>query len=202
MFSSTLLLPLATLAALVHGHGYILTPSMRMPGNTTTSACGTQVVEAILSDKTSHVEGLPEIASTDPDYDASKCNLWLCRGVQYEEDGDDAPQTYALGEIVNIKINLTIPHLGSANVSVVDTKTDTIVGEGEPLLLWSEGYADELLFYGDGLPANQTDFNITIPDTLEGKCAEAGECVIQWWWYGEGADQTYESCIDFTIASD
>jgi hypothetical protein len=25
--------------------------------------------------------------------------------------------------------------------------------------------------------------------------------VLQWWWYGVAAKQTYESCVDFTIAA-
>ena len=24
--------------------------------------------------------------------------------------------------------------------------------------------------------------------------------VLQWWWYGTAAKQTYESCVDFKIA--
>ncbi|KAI3343987.1 hypothetical protein F4824DRAFT_507734 [Ustulina deusta] len=190
-------LPLAALAALAHGHGYISEPAMRMPGDATAAACGTSVVADIVRDKTSHVEGLPELAAKDSGYDGAQCNLWLCRGVQF---GDNAAnvQTYAPGQTVAIKIALTIPHVGSANVSVVDTKTNAILGQ--PLLAWPAGYADERQFYGKTLPANQTDFNVTIPTTLGGKCATAGDCVIQWWWYGTGARQTYESCIDFTVA--
>ncbi|KAI0804149.1 hypothetical protein GGR55DRAFT_334860 [Xylaria sp. FL0064] len=195
---STTLLELSALAALVQGHGYISSPPMRMPGDATTAACGKSVVADIVRDKTSHVEGLPELAAADAGYNAAQCNLWLCRGVQF---GDNAAnvQAYAPGQTVEIKIALTIPHAGSANVSVVDTKTNTIVGA--PLLSWPSGYADERQFYGKTLPANQTDFNVTIPTTLDGKCATAGECVIQWWWYGTGAKQTYESCIDFTVAA-
>ncbi|KAI8951972.1 hypothetical protein F4801DRAFT_247489 [Xylaria longipes] len=191
------LFQLASLAVLAHGHGYISSPAMRMPGNTTTAACGRSVVADIVKDKTSHVEGLPELAAKDTGYHAAQCNLWLCRGVQF---GDNAAnvQAYAPGQVVNVKIALSIPHVGSANVSVVDTKTNAVVGQ--PLLSWPSGYADEKQFYGKTLPANQTDFNVTIPTTLDGKCATAGECVIQWWWYGTGARQTYESCIDFTIA--
>ncbi|KAH8166992.1 hypothetical protein CIB48_g1224 [Xylaria polymorpha] len=191
------LIQLASLAALVQGHGYISSPAMRMPGDATKAACGGSVVADIVRDKTSHVEGLPELAAKDAGYHASQCNLWLCRGVQF---GDNAAnvQAYAPGQVVEVKIALTIPHVGSANVSVIETKTNAVLGQ--PLLSWPAGYADEKQFYGKTLPANQTDFNITIPTTLGGKCATAGDCVIQWWWYGTGARQTYESCIDFTVA--
>lgn len=48
-------------------------------------------------------------------------------------------------------------------------------------------------------PKNQTSFTVTIPD-LGTACKVAGDCVLQWWWYGTKARQTYESCVDFTIA--
>ncbi|KAI0200463.1 hypothetical protein F4808DRAFT_161150 [Astrocystis sublimbata] len=192
------LIPLVSLAALVHGHGFITTPAMRMPGDATKAVCGSGVVADIVRDKTSHVEGLPEIAAKDSGYDGAACNLWLCRGVQF---GDNAAnvQTYTPGQEVEVKVQVTIPHMGMANVSVVDTKTNAVLGE--PLLRWPSGYADEKLYYGDTLPANQTDFKVTIPTTLGDKCATAGDCVIQWWWYGTGAKQTYEACIDFTVAA-
>ncbi|KAI1085623.1 hypothetical protein F5B20DRAFT_9624 [Whalleya microplaca] len=190
--------PLVALAATVSAHGYISSPPMRTPGDATAAACGSGVVNEISGDKTSHVEGLPELAAMDPAYDAAKCNVWLCKGQQFADNADNV-QAYAPGESVNVQIALTIPHKGSANVSIVDTKTNTIVGE--PLLDWPEGYADEIQFYAKTTPANQTDFNVTIPETLGSQCAEAGACVLQWWWYGTGARQTYESCVDFTVAA-
>ncbi|KAG9118735.1 hypothetical protein FRC07_006615 [Ceratobasidium sp. 392] len=51
-----------------------------------------------------------------------------------------------------------------------------------------------------GLQANQENFNITLPTDLGNKCATAGDCVIQWFWDARSIDQTYESCIDFTIS--
>lgn len=172
MFST--LLSLASLASLVHAHGYISSPAMRMPGDATKAACGSAVVADIVRDKTSHVEGLPELAAKDAGYHAASCNLWLCRGVQFG-DNTAGVQAYTPGQVVPVKIALTIPHVGSANVSVVETKTNAILGT--PLLSWPAGYADEKQFYGKTLPANQTDFSITIPTTLGAKCATAGDCV-------------------------
>lgn len=43
------------------------------------------------------------------------------------------------------------------------------------------------------------DFNVTIPEGLETACGEAGNCVLQWYWYASGNKQTYESCLDFII---
>jgi hypothetical protein len=91
---------------------------------------------------------------------------------------------------------LPIPHEGPCNVSIVDTATNTIVGE--PLLVF-DSYADESLAQ---LPANNTAFSVTFPASLPaGKCAVAGACVMQWFWFGTSAQQTYESCIDFTVGA-
>ncbi|KAI1398464.1 hypothetical protein F4819DRAFT_33942 [Hypoxylon fuscum] len=194
---SQMILPVVALAATASAHGLITSPAPRAPGAASVAACGAAVVDNIKKDMTSHVEGLPELAAADAAYHAEQCNLWLCKGLQAADNAANV-QAYAPGQSVNIQVDLSIPHVGAANVSVVDTKTDTIIGQ--PLLTWPSGYADERQFYAGTTPANQTDFNVTIPEDLGSQCAEAGACVIQWWWYGTGAKQTYESCIDFTVA--
>ncbi|OTB07226.1 hypothetical protein M426DRAFT_85770 [Hypoxylon sp. CI-4A] len=190
----TQIVSLAALAATVSGHGLITKPVPRGPGDASIAACGSAVVNNIKGDETSHVEGLPELAAADAAYNADLCNLWLCRGLQFADNAANV-QKYAPGQSVNIEVELSIPHAGAANVSIVDTKTDSIISE---LLSWPSGYADEREFYAHQTPANQTNFNVTIPEDLGSQCSEAGACVIQWWWYGTGAKQTYESCVDFT----
>jgi hypothetical protein len=63
---------------------------------------------------------------------------------------------------------------------------------GLPLIEF-DSYADENLAV---LPANNTAFSVTMPD-LQGQCAQAGECTLQWFWFGTAAQQTYENCVDF-----
>jgi len=188
----TSLIATATLASTAFSHGIISKPFPRAIGAASLAACGPTVQANIKGDNTSHVEGLPEAASKDSAYKASQCNLWLCRGLQAADNLANV-QNYTVGEKVSFEIYLRIKHYGTANVSVVDTKSNTIVGK--QLLYWSD-YADERL---TTMPANNTKFDVVIPD-LGGKCTTAGECVLQWWWYGTGAKQTYESCVDFTIA--
>ncbi|GKT83694.1 chitin binding protein [Colletotrichum tofieldiae] len=88
----------------------------------------------------------------------------------------------------------TDPHEGPMNVSIVDTATNKAIGE--PLIVF-DSYADEKLAQ---LPANNTNFDITMPSALPaGACAQAGQCVVQWFWFGTSAKQTYESCVDFVM---
>jgi hypothetical protein len=91
-----------------------------------------------------------------------------------------------------LTVDIRAPHTGIANVSVVDTASNSVIGS--PLISWSV-YAST----ATGVTKNETDFSVTIPDDLGNKCATAGDCVLQWYWYAQSIDQTYESCIDFTV---
>ncbi|KAN0114666.1 hypothetical protein V8E51_004210 [Hyaloscypha variabilis] len=193
LFSLNSLIVAASLVATVASHGLITKPVPRGPGTASLAACGKAVTNNIKGDLTSHVEGLPEAAKTDSTYKPDECNLWLCRGLQYGDNTANV-EAYTAGQVVPFDVKITIKHNGTANVSIVDTKSNKVVKQ---LLYWDH-YADEKLA---SLPANNTAFDVTIPSDLNGACATAGSCVLQWWWYGYGAKQTYESCVDFTVAA-
>ena len=80
---------------------------------------------------------------------------------------------------------LTRSPSGNANVSIVDTTSNTVIGDA--LISW-DVYAST----ATGVTADQTNFDITIPEDLGGKCTTAGDCVIQWFWDAPEIDQTYE----------
>ncbi|KAH7409468.1 hypothetical protein BKA64DRAFT_732188 [Cadophora sp. MPI-SDFR-AT-0126] len=186
-------LAIASLVGAVVGHGIITKPWPRTPGDASLAACGPSITNNIKGDNTSHVEDLPEAGAKDPKFHADQCNLWLCRGLQFADNRDHVV-TYKPGEKVDMEVWLRIKHFGSANVSIVDTKTNTIISPN--LVYWAK-YADEK----KATVVDETKFSFTIPTDLGAKCATAGDCVIQWWWYGTGAKQTYESCVDFTVAA-
>jgi hypothetical protein len=74
---------------------------------------------------------------------------------------------------VPLTVWIRIPHEGSANVSIVDTKSNAVVGS--MLKVWSKGYAPG--YTEAGVPQDQKTFSVTIPSGLETKCAVAGDCV-------------------------
>lgn len=163
------LLTVAAVAGTAFSHGIITKPNPRAIGAASLAACGSTVTNNIKGDNTSHVEGLPEAAATDKNYKAAECNLWLCRGLQAADNTANV-QNYTVGQKVSIEVWLRIKHYGTANMSVVDTKTNQVIGK--QLLYWSD-YADERL---QTMPANNTKFDVVIPD-LGGKCTAVGECV-------------------------
>ncbi|KLU88284.1 hypothetical protein MAPG_07271 [Magnaporthiopsis poae ATCC 64411] len=187
LFITTLL----CLVAQASAHGLVTSPATRQPGAATEVACGKKMVNFYKADGTSYPEAFQRTAGWNTGgYNATTCNMWLCKGYQFG-DNKAQVQKYAPGTVFPVAVKIRIPHKGYANVSVVDTTTNKIIGE--PLRVWREGYADPAKF--PNMLGDQVNFNVTVPD-LGSKCTVAGVCVVQWHWFGQG--QTYQSCIDFT----
>ncbi|KAK1759242.1 hypothetical protein QBC47DRAFT_436916 [Echria macrotheca] len=183
------LLAAAALAATASAHGNVTSPPARTPGPAMLAACGQEAVNTVLGDGTIALE---EVKTT-----SAKCNIGLCRGAQFEDNKANV-QSFSPGQVVVVEVALPIAHAGPANVSIVQTATNQIVGG---ILLFFDVYADEKLAE---LPANNTAFGVTLPTGQAGQevaqaCRKAGDCVLQWWWFGTDAKQTYESCIDFVL---
>lgn len=180
----------AGLVSLVHGHGFVSSPTPRYPGSAFEAACGQQAYDTETSDVYGNVQGMLQVAESQSDYNAAECNAWLCKGFKYADN--NVTYSYTAGETVDFEVTIHAPHTGVANVSVVDTSTNTVIGS--PLISWSV-YAS----VSTGVAANNTAFSVTIPDDLGDQCTAGGDCVLQWYWYAESIDQTYESCVDFTV---
>ncbi|KAI9166520.1 hypothetical protein HJFPF1_02626 [Paramyrothecium foliicola] len=182
---------LATLAAfvpIVAAHGFIRSPAPRQPGDAFKAACGDQPFYQQSSDINGNVQGILQVVGNS--FDDSNCNLWLCKGFQYEDNTANV-HSYTLGETIDFDINIAAPHTGIANVSVVKTSTNSIIGT--PLIEF-DNYAANA-----GVAANNSAFSVTLPADLEGECTTAGDCVLQWYWDAADINQTYESCVDFTV---
>ncbi|KAL4973395.1 chitin binding domain-containing protein [Aspergillus desertorum] len=191
MKQATSILAAAGLISLANAHGYITSPQPRLPGSAMASACGQQVYNNQAADRAGNIQGELQVAASQSDYDADACHIWLCKGYQFADNKDNV-QSYTAGETVDFVIDIVAPHTGVANVSVVDTASNSVIGSA--LKSW-DVYAST----ATGVTEDETNFSITIPDNLGSQCSEAGACVLQWYWYAESIDQTYESCVDFTV---
>lgn len=179
---------LAALLPLVAAHGFIKSPAPREPGDAYKAACGEQPYYQQSSDINGNVQGIYQVVGDS--FDAANCNLWLCKGFLLEDNPDNL-QTYSLGETIDFDINIAAPHTGYANVSVVKTSSNSIIGE--PLIEFSNYAANA------GVASNNSAFSVTLPESLGGDCTEAGDCVLQWFWDAPDIDQTYEACVDFVV---
>ncbi|KAH8179379.1 lytic polysaccharide mono-oxygenase, cellulose-degrading domain-containing protein [Sarocladium implicatum] len=171
---------------LAWGHAVITSPTPRGSGDAQVASCGAAVTKKLKSDKAGPLEN--SLAVADSDYD---CNLFLCRGYQFE---DNASRFLSLagGDVVDIHVDIIAGHRpGYANVSIVDTGKNEAIGE--PLKVWENWLG------GDASTRDEADFNVTVPEDLPESCAEPGNCVIQWYWYATSNKQTYISCLDFEL---
>ncbi|KXS96251.1 hypothetical protein AC578_5476 [Pseudocercospora eumusae] len=183
----------SALVGLVAAHGYYQTPAPRMPGEAYSAACGEQAFNMMSSDINGNIQGLESLVANQDDYDASKCNLWMCKGMKFDDNTANV-HSFSAGEEIPMYFQIVAPHTGYANVSVVDTATNSILAAN--LTSWDE-YASTSV----QMKTEWQNFTVTMPPTLSGKCATAGECVIQMHWNAPPpVDQTYQSCIDFTLA--
>ncbi|CAI7631979.1 unnamed protein product [Penicillium crustosum] len=174
-------LAFASIISLVNAHGFVTKPEARQPGTAMGAACGQQVLSNQGSDKYGNIQGELQVAASQSDYNAAECDIWLCKGYKFADNKDNV-QSYTAGQKVPFTVDIRAPHTGVANVI------------GAPLISW-DVYAST----ATGVKADETSFSVTIPDGLGSQCATAGDCVLQWYWYAESIDQTYESCIDFTV---
>ncbi|KAI0006471.1 hypothetical protein F4779DRAFT_632961 [Xylariaceae sp. FL0662B] len=171
----------------VWGHAVMQEPTPRKAGSAQEALCGSAVTTALEKDIAGPIEDALDKA--DADY---KCNAYLCRGYQYEDNIDNV-HAVTSGELLTFHIDLIAGHKpGYANVSVVNLATNEVIGE--PLRLWS-AWPDST----SGPPRDDIDFNVTIPDTLGSACAQGGKCALQWYWWSISNSQTYESCLDFYV---
>jgi len=190
--SSSALISLAALIAHVSGHGFITSPPPRQPGQAMAAACGQQAYYNQASDLGDNIQRLTQIARSQPDYNAAECNLWLCKGYQFSDNAANV-QTFTPGQTVPIIAHIHAPHTGTANVSIVSTRSNTVIGQA---LKSFPVYASNQV----GVPDSQKKFDIVIPSDIGNQCVIPGDCVIQWFWDARSIDETYESCIDFTVA--
>ena len=61
------------------------------------------------------------------DIKPAECNLWLCKGFQFADNSNNV-HSFQPGQTIDFSVNIAAPHTGFANVSVVDTATDQIIG--------------------------------------------------------------------------
>jgi hypothetical protein len=160
-----------------------------MPGDGLKAVCGDQVFNQQSSDHYGNVQGaLQNLQGSHPD-----CRMWQCKGVPFSDAKEADIQQYKAGDVVSMKVEIRAPHDGVANVSIVSVSSDKVVGK--PLITWDE-------YALTSSPIDQhpdwTGFNFTMPD-VSSECAKAGDCVIQWFWDAPKIDQTYESCVDFSM---
>ena len=93
----------ASMIALVSAHGFILSPSPRMPGSAMSDACGEQMYNNQMGDNYGNVQGELQVTNGQTDFDAAACNVWLCKGYKYDDNTDNV-QEYTVGQEITATV--------------------------------------------------------------------------------------------------
>jgi hypothetical protein len=89
--------------ATVSAHGYIVSPPRRAPGSAMEAVCGNTIYNNQKADNAGPVQLLMQSANSIVDTDA--CNLWLCKGYQFDDNKENV-QTYSLGQTIEMEVNI------------------------------------------------------------------------------------------------
>jgi len=189
-----LLFTLSVAVAQVIAHGVVTSPAPRILGSNALAACGTGAFNLLNGNIYAPVE--EAVAVEDSGFNADECSLFFCRGATLSDNVNNT-NVFAPGSVVNMSVTLKVRHTGFANVSIVDLNAQTTIGD--PLFYWPV-YANQSITDPSLYPVNETSFSVTIPESVPESCGTAGNCALQWWWFGSAVDQTYMSCVDFTTA--
>jgi len=185
-------LSIMAMAALANAHGYFQSPGARQPGKEYENSCGMQAYYNMQGSINGNVQGLEQVVANQPDYNPKTCNLWKCKGMKYADNTANV-QKYTAGQTVDLHFNIAAPHTGVANVTIIDLSTP--VGTVLSTLKTWDVYASNSVPTQD----SQEHFSVKMPSNLGNKCAQGGKCAIQMNWDAHSIDQTYQSCIDFTL---
>lgn len=207
------LLTAASMAALANAHGYFTSPGARQPGTAFQKSCGMQAYYNMVGSINGNIQGLEQVVAGQSDYNPATCHLWKCKGKQTTNphhlnritnptnsgmkyaDNTAHVQHYTPGQTVNLDFQIVAPHSGYANVSIINLAGDSGSVIAPNLKKWSQ-YA----LTSAPIPESEEKFSIKMPTSLGSQCSQPGNCAIQMYWNAPSIDQTYESCIDFTLS--
>ncbi|KAK5175745.1 uncharacterized protein LTR77_000884 [Saxophila tyrrhenica] len=182
----------ASMAALTNAHGYFTSPGARQPGEAYQKSCGMQAYYNMRGSINGNIQGLYQVVAGQDDYNPKTCKLWKCKGLKYADNKANV-QHYKPGQTVPLEFEIVAPHNGYANVSIISLQGDGHVIA--PLKKWSQ-YALNTV----PIKESEEKFSVKMPASLGSQCSKPGHCAIQMFWNAESIDQTYESCIDFTLS--
>jgi len=178
------------MAAYANAHGYFKSPPARLPGPGFKAECGDNAWYAMKGDINGNIQGMQNQIPAEK-FAEGRCKIDKCKGMKWM-DNKDRVQTYRQGQVVPMEFDITAPHSGYANVSIINLEFNTVMAT---LKTWDKYALTENSDF-----TGMEKFSVTIPD-LKGKCVIAGRCAIQMFWHApKNVDQTYESCIDFKLA--
>ncbi|EGZ08682.1 hypothetical protein PHYSODRAFT_318648 [Phytophthora sojae] len=192
---STGIVSLAATAALlfagVEGHGQMTVPAYRQMSEKFHKDSGALINIGLNEMQIAPIEGLSQHKQKDFPPSPTFNLLNGCRGTVYEEGSEVT--TLEPGKEFDVKWTIQAPHPGFMKLSILkpsEDSTGTITYKGYKQLLNIEPFAEH---GGDGSTTAK------MPADVSG-CEKPGDCVLQFYWHSDIANQTYPTCADIVVS--
>ncbi|GMF09706.1 unnamed protein product [Phytophthora lilii] len=192
---STGIVSLAAAAALlfagVEGHGQMTYPTNRQMSEKYHKDSGALINIGLNELQIAPIEGLSQHKQVDFPPSPTFSLLNGCRGTVYEEGSNVT--TLQPGKDFDVKWTIQAPHPGYMKLSILKPSTDstgTITYKSYKTILNIEPFAEN---GGDGSTTAK------MPADVEG-CEKPGDCVLQFYWHSDIANQTYPTCADIVVS--
>ncbi|KAL4116896.1 hypothetical protein PRIC2_012348 [Phytophthora ramorum] len=181
----------AALFSTAHAHGQMLIPVNRQMSDKYHKDSGALINIGLNELQIAPIEGLSQHKQADFPPSATFNLLNGCRGTVYEEGSNVT--TLAPGADFDVKWTIQAPHPGYMKLSILKPSKDskgTITYKSYKTLLTIEPFAN-----------NGGDDSTTakMPADVSG-CEKPGDCVLQFYWHSDIANQTYPTCSDIVVS--
>eukprot|EP00644_Phytophthora_capsici_P011716 jgi/Phyca11/19646/fgenesh1_pg.PHYCAscaffold_50_\ len=186
----TSLVATALLFAGVEGHGLMLFPTYRQMSEKFHKDSGALINIGLNEMQIAPIEGLSQHKQVDFPPSPTFNLLNGCRGTVYEEGSNVT--TLQPGKDFDVRWRIDAPHPGFMKLSILKPSEDAkgvITYKSYKTVLNIEPFAEH---GGEGSATAK------MPANVEG-CEKAGDCVLQFYWHSDIADQTYPTCADIII---
>jgi hypothetical protein len=192
---SSALFSLAASAALlfagVEGHGQMLIPTYRQMSEKFHKDSGALINIGLNEMQIAPIEGLSQHKQVDfppsPTFNLQNG----CRGTVYEEGSNVT--TLQPGKEFDVTWKIDAPHPGYMKLSILkpsEDSTGTITYKSYKTLLNIEPFAEH---------GGEDSTTAKMPADVQG-CEQPGDCVLQFYWHSDIADQTYPTCADIVVS--
>ncbi|KAG3198098.1 hypothetical protein PC128_g6309 [Phytophthora cactorum] len=188
--SFALVVTAAALFTTSDAHGKMTVPTYRQMSEKFHKDSGALINIGLNEMQIAPIEGLSQHKQVDFPPSPTFNLLNGCRGTVYEESSNVT--TIQPGKDFDVRWTIQAPHPGYMKLSILkpsEDSTGTITYKSYKTLLNIEPFAEN---GGDGSTTAK------MPADVKG-CEKAGDCVLQFYWHSDIANQTYPTCADIIV---
>ncbi|KAG6972826.1 hypothetical protein JG688_00003817 [Phytophthora aleatoria] len=189
--SFALVVTAAALFTTSDAHGKMTVPTYRQMSEKFHKDSGALINIGLNEMQIAPIEGLSQHKQADFPPSATFNLQNGCRGTVYEEANEVT--TIQPGSEFDVKWKIEAPHPGYMKLSILKPSEDSkgvITYKSYKTLLNIEPFAEN---------GGEDGTTAKMPTDVEG-CDKPGDCVLQFYWHSDIANQTYPTCADIVVS--